>query len=56
MSFEVFQAERNLDAFLISQPTKKRIGPGTYNIEKIPFKSKQIYGNAPFSSMIERFT
>ena len=54
MSFDIFKARRNTD-FLNQNHVTKKIGPGSYNLSKIPFTSRKISGIAPFSSMIERF-
>ncbi len=58
MSFEICQSERNTDVYWkdLRDLTHSRIGPGSYNIDKIPFQNKKKYcGYAPFSSMSLRF-
>ena len=54
MSFEVFKSRRNTD-FWKETVSGNKVGPGTYNVQKVPFSSRKVQGIAPFSSMIERF-
>eukprot|EP00347_Sterkiella_histriomuscorum_P023797 403333354 len=54
MSFEVFKSRRSTD-FWREPVSGNKVGPGSYNINKVPFQNRKINGIAPFSSMIERF-
>ena len=52
MSFEVLKSEREPDEYWLPPSI---VGPGTYDLQRIPFQDKKIGGFAPFSSMSQRF-
>ncbi|TNV87525.1 hypothetical protein FGO68_gene10950 [Halteria grandinella] len=56
MSIDLFQAQRDTEIFWKDDADTQRIGPGSYNLNKVPFLSrKQYVGQAPFSSNVDRF-
>ncbi|CDW74304.1 UNKNOWN [Stylonychia lemnae] len=54
MSFEVFKARRTTE-FWKEPNSGQKVGPGSYNLNKVPFSSRKANGYAPFCSMTERF-
>ena len=54
MSFEVFKARRSTE-FWKEPISGQKVGPGSYNLNKVPFSSRKVNGYAPFCSMTDRF-
>ena len=52
MSFDVLKSERQIEAHML---TPSIVGPGAYDLQRVPFQDKKIGGFAPFSSMSQRF-
>jgi len=52
MSFDVLKSERQTEAHML---TPSIVGPGAYDLQRVPFQDKKIGGFAPFSSMSQRF-
>jgi hypothetical protein len=52
MSFDVLKSERQTETLRL---TPSIVGPGAYDLQRVPFQDKKIGGFAPFSSMSQRF-
>lgn len=51
MSFQLQQAPR-----VLFQGSPEILGPGRYDLAKVPFQSRRAVGTAPFSTSEKRFT